>query len=153
MVGEAAQGYWVILSSLLVALVLALVPLPEWAVWARPEWVALTLIYWCLALPHRVGIITALAVGLALDGLEGAVLGQNALALVVLALLCLVLYQRVRVFSLAQQSGVVFILVGINQLLCQWVHHSRSPVRHRSVMRCPIRSSSCARSGSCSGRV
>ena len=121
MVGEAAQGYWVILTSLLVALVLALVPLPEWAVWARPEWVALTLIYWCLALPHRVGIITALAVGLALDGLEGAVLGQNALALVVLALLCLVLYQRVRVFSLAQQSGVVFILVGINQLLCQWV--------------------------------
>ena len=121
MVGESAQGYWVILLSLLVALLFALVPLPAWSVWVRPEWVALTLIYWCLALPHRVGILSALAVGLLLDVLEGAVLGQNALSLVVIALLCLILYQRVRVFSLVQQAGVVFVLVGINQLICQWV--------------------------------
>ena len=123
MVGESAQGYWVILLSLLVALLFALVPLPAWSVWVRPEWVALTLIYWCLALPHRVGILSALAVGLLLDVLEGAVLGQNALSLVVIALLCLILYQRVRVFSLVQQAGVVFVLVGINQLICQWVQN------------------------------
>ena len=123
MVGESAQGYWVILLSLLVALLFALVPLPAWSVWVRPEWVALTLIYWCLALPHRVGILSALAVGLLLDVLEGAVLGQNALSLVVFALLCLILYQRVRVFSLVQQAGVVFVLVGINQLICQWVQN------------------------------
>ena len=123
MVGESAQGYWMILLSLLVALLFALVPLPAWSVWVRPEWVALTLIYWCLALPHRVGILSALAVGLLLDVLEGAVLGQNALSLVVIALLCLILYQRVRVFSLVQQAGVVFVLVGINQLICQWVQN------------------------------
>ena len=123
MVGESAQGYWVILATLLVALVFALVPLPAWAVWGRPEWLALTLIYWCLALPNRVGIMTALFFGLLLDVLEGAVMGQNALSLVVIALLCLVLYQRVRVFSLLQQSGVVFVLIGVNQLLCQWVQN------------------------------
>ncbi|MDH3995162.1 MAG: rod shape-determining protein MreD, partial [Gammaproteobacteria bacterium] len=32
-------------------------------------------------------------------------------------------YQRLRVYSLAQQSGVVFVLVGINQLVCQWVQN------------------------------
>ncbi|MEM1112023.1 MAG: rod shape-determining protein MreD [Pseudomonadota bacterium] len=123
MVDQPAQAYWLIPLSLIFALVLALVPFPGWAVWARPEFVALALIYWSLALPHRVGIITALCIGLALDVLEGAVLGQNALALIVVTLLCLILYQRVRVFSLAQQSGIVFILVGINQLLCQWVQN------------------------------
>ena len=50
-------------------------------------------------------------------------LGQNAFALVVVALLSQVLYQRLRVYSLWQQSAVVFILVGINQLICQWVQN------------------------------
>jgi rod shape-determining protein MreD len=51
------------------------------------------------------------------------VLGQNAFALVVVALLSLVLYQRLRVYSLWQQAGVVFVLIGINQLICQWVQN------------------------------
>jgi len=55
--------------------------------------------------------------------LEGSVLGQHAFALVVVALLSLILYQRLRVYSLWQQAGVVFMLVGINQLICQWVQN------------------------------
>lgn len=123
MVDRGANTYWVILLTFAAAYVLAVVPLPRWLLWARPEWVALTLVYWTIALPHRVGIITALALGVGLDVLEGAVLGQNAFALAVLALLSLVLYQRLRVYSLPQQAGVVFILVGVNQLVCQWVQN------------------------------
>jgi rod shape-determining protein MreD len=39
------------------------------------------------------------------------------------ALLSLTLYQRLRVFSVLQQAGTVFVLVGINQLVCQWVQN------------------------------
>jgi rod shape-determining protein MreD len=116
-------GYGVILMTFLVAYVLAVIPLPPWLQWGRPEWAALTLIYWCITLPQRVGIATGLVVGVGLDVLEGAILGQNALAMVVVALLSLVLYQRLRVYSLWQQAAVVFILVGINQLICQWVQN------------------------------
>lgn len=123
MLNQQAQGYWVILVSFFVAYVLAVLPLPVWLQWARPEWVALTLIYWAIALPHRVGILTGLVLGVGLDALEGAALGQNAFALVVVALLCLTLYQRLRVFSLWQQAGTVFVLIGINQLVCQWVQN------------------------------
>lgn len=123
MLNQRAQGYWVILVSFFVAYVLAVLPLPVWLQWARPEWVALTLIYWAIALPHRVGILTGLVLGVGLDALEGAALGQNAFALVVVALLCLTLYQRLRVFSLWQQAGTVFVLIGINQLVCQWVQN------------------------------
>jgi len=115
------HGYGVILLTFIAAYVLAVVPLPAWLQWGRPEWVALTLIYWTIALPQRVGIVTALLLGLGLDVVKGSVFGQNALALVVVALLALLLYQRLRVYSLWQQSGVVFILVGINMLICQWV--------------------------------
>jgi rod shape-determining protein MreD len=117
------QGYSVIFLTFVVAYVLAVIPFPQWLQWGRPEWLALVLIYWCIALPHRVGIATGLVLGVGLDVLEGAVLGQNAFALVVVALLSLVLYQRLRVYSLWQQSAVVFILVGINQLICQWVQN------------------------------
>ena len=123
MVDQQPRGYWVVLASFLMAYVLAVLPLPQWLQWGRPEWLALALIYWTIALPHRVGILTGLLLGLGLDALEGAVLGQNAFALVVVALLCLTLYQRLRVFNLWQQAAVVFVLVGINQLVCQWVQN------------------------------
>ncbi len=123
MVEEQPHAYWIILATFLVAVVLALLPLPHWLLWARPEWLALTLVYWVIALPHRVGMTTALLLGVALDVLEGATLGQNAFALVVVAFLSLTLYQRLRVFSVMQQSGVVFVLIGINQLVCQWVQN------------------------------
>ena len=123
MVEQGPHGYWAILLSFLVALVLAVLPLPQWLLWGRPEWVALVLVYWVIALPHRVGLVTALVLGLVLDVLEGAVMGQNAFALVVVATLALTLYQRLRVFSLWQQAGVVFVLIGINQMLCQWVQN------------------------------
>ncbi|MEM9255999.1 MAG: rod shape-determining protein MreD [Pseudomonadota bacterium] len=123
MADEEGSGYLIILGTFIAAYVLALVPLPQWLQWGRPECLALTLIYWTIALPQRVGVFTGLMLGLGLDVLEGAVLGQNALALVVVALLSLVLYQRLRVYSVLQQSAVVFVLVGINQLICQWVQN------------------------------
>ena len=123
MVDRQGRGYGVIMLTFLVAYVLAVLPLPQWLQWGRPEWVALTLIYWCIALPQRVGIATGLVLGVGLDVLEGALLGQNALALIAVALLSLILYQRLRVYSLWQQAGVVFMLVGINQLICQWVQN------------------------------
>jgi rod shape-determining protein MreD len=121
-----AHGMWVIALTFTVAFLLAIHPLPEWLRWARPEWVALVLIYWVVALPQRIGVLVAFAVGLVVDLLEGAVFGQNALALSVVAFLSLILYQRVRLFNLWQQAAVVFMLLGINQLLVQWVQNVTS---------------------------
>ena len=51
---------------------LTLLPLPAWLLPARPEWVALFLIYWTIALPHRVGILTGLGLGIMLNLPEAA---------------------------------------------------------------------------------
>lgn len=115
------SGGWVIVLTLVVGLWLSILPLPEWARWARPEWVALVLIYWVIALPYRIGVGAAWLTGIALDLVEGAPLGQNALALAVIAYLALILHQRLRMYTAWQQAGVVFVLVGLDQLLCHWV--------------------------------
>jgi rod shape-determining protein MreD len=122
-VAQPARGAWVIALSLAAAFVLTAYPLPTSLRWARPEWVTLVLIYWTIALPHRVGIVVSFGVGLLLDLLEGSVLGQNALSLSVVTYLALVLYQRLRVFSMPQQASVIFVMVGINQLVSQWVQN------------------------------
>ncbi len=120
---QTQHAYWVVVATFLAAYLLAVIPLPAWLLWARPEWMALVLVYWAIALPHRVGLFTGLILGVVMDVLEGAVLGQNALSLIVLALLSLTLYQRMRVYNLWQQAAMVFLLVGIHQLICQWVQN------------------------------
>lgn len=119
--GPKANGIWVILLSFLVAYLLAIVPFPEWAMHYRPQWVAMVLIYWIMALPYRIGIGTAWCAGLFMDILEGSLLGLNALSFVIIAYATLSLHQRLRLFSALQQSGIVLALVGLSMVLTYWV--------------------------------
>ncbi len=59
-------------ATFLVAYLLVLLPGPEWSARFRPNWVALVLIYWCIAAPGRVGIGTGWLVGIILDLLYGS---------------------------------------------------------------------------------
>ncbi len=113
--------YLVIFLSLIVGLVLMILPLPDWAQSYRPNWVALILIYWNMALPKRVGLWFALITGLLVDTLQGTLLGQHALALVIIMYLNLNFYQRIRVLSLPQQSFYVFSLLFIYQIMVAWI--------------------------------
>ena len=115
------QGRWVIVASFVLALLLTMLPLPDWAAVFRPEWVTLVLIYWCMALPGRVSIGWAWGVGLMLDVTLGSLLGLHALSLSIVAYLTIKLYQRIRVYPLGQQSLAVLVLVAMNQLLNLWI--------------------------------
>jgi rod shape-determining protein MreD len=96
-------------------------PLPDWLVLMRPEWIPLVLIYWIMALPYRVGLGVAWIAGFLVDVLEGSLLGLNGLCYVLVAWLCISLYQRLRMFTLLQQSCVVFVFIGIIQILNFWI--------------------------------
>lgn len=118
---ERSHATWVIAVSFVVAGCFAVLPLPSWLAAWRPEWAVLVLIYWVMALPHRVGLLTAWMVGFFLDVLEGSLLGVNALVLTVIAYLALSLYQRLRMFTAIQQSATILVLVGIYQILTFWI--------------------------------
>ncbi len=52
-----------ILLTLLIAVMASIMPLPLSVDAFRPDWVLIVLIYWCMALPGRVNIITAWIMG------------------------------------------------------------------------------------------
>lgn len=116
-----ARRRWVVVATLTLALFLTILPMPDWGQDFRPQWVALTLIYWSLALPSRIGVFWAWGVGLVLDVTTGAVLGQHALSLSVVAWLALELHQRIRIFPMLQQSISVWVLLIVERLLALWV--------------------------------
>ncbi len=114
------QGGGVILVTFIVALMLTIIPLPDAIEAARPEWVALVLIYWCMAIPQRVGVGFGWLSGLLLDVLKGSLLGQHALALTVVAYLTLKFHQRLRVFPLWQQALMILVILMLLNLLILW---------------------------------
>ncbi|OHV12267.1 rod shape-determining protein MreD [Kushneria phosphatilytica] len=111
----------VIWASLVLALLLQVMPLPEeWLLW-RPDWLGMMLAFWCIVAPQRVGVFYGFIFGLLLDLLEGSPLGQNALLMSLLTWLCLLLYSRLRVYSLWQQAALITIVLGLIQLIDQWL--------------------------------
>lgn len=107
--------------TLLMALCLQVMPMADgWQIW-RPDWLGLMLIYWCMKAPYRVGVLHGFVLGILIDLLEGAPLGQNALTLSLLAFLCALVYPRFRAYSLVQQAVLIFVLLGIVQLIEQWL--------------------------------
>jgi rod shape-determining protein MreD len=114
-------GGGVIAMSFVVALVAHMVILPDWAQNLRPDWMALVLIYWCIALPERVGVGVGWVVGLMMDVAGGALLGQNALILAIVAYLAIRLHRRIRIFPIWQQSVSVLMLILLHLMLSLWI--------------------------------
>ena len=100
---------------------LAIMPLPDWAVEFRPEWVTLVLIYWAMTAPSKIGITMAWCTGLLLDVSYGTLMGQHAIGMVLVIYVIHVQHQRLRMASLIQQAIVIFALIFVKQLLILWV--------------------------------
>jgi len=109
------------LITIIAAFMLAIMPLPDWAVEFRPEWVTLVLIYWALAAPSKIGVTIAWFAGLLLDVSYGTLMGQHAIGMVLVIYVIHLLHQRLRVASLLQQAIVIFFLLLIKQLITLWV--------------------------------
>jgi len=109
------------LFTFVLALALSVVPLPEAVAAFRPDWVPLIMIYWALVTPERFGLLTALWLGLAMDTLSSALLGQHALAMLVVVYFSLRFHLRIRVFPIWQMSMTVFAMLAIYEFVLFWV--------------------------------
>ena len=109
------------LITMVAAFMLAIMPLPNWAVELRPEWVTLVLIYWAMTVPSKIGVTMAWFTGLLLDVSYGTLMGQHAIGMVLVIYVIHIQHQRLRVASLLQQAIVIFGLLFVKQLLILWV--------------------------------
>jgi rod shape-determining protein MreD len=85
------------------ALLLNLLSVPGFLQTLRPDFIALTLIYWVVYHPRRVGFLPAWLLGLIMDVADGNLFGQHALAYAVLMYLAILLHRRIVMFGMRHQ--------------------------------------------------
>ncbi len=99
---------WFIGLTLLLALGVQMLPLGRHP--GAPDLLALTLVFWNVHQPLRVGVGLAFAFGLAVDVNHAAVLGQHALAYTLLSFFAVSMHRRLLWFSLPSQAVQVLPL-------------------------------------------
>jgi len=111
----------IILLTLLIALMASIMPMPLSIDAFRPDWVLVTLLYWSLAMPSKVNVITAWVMGFILDVLLGSILGIHAAAMAVSVYIIVVNFQKIRNFSLWQQAIIVGFSAALYHLIVFWL--------------------------------
>lgn len=112
---------WPVWLTLVGAAALMALPLPESMTPFRPPWATLVLIYWIMMWPGRFGLGTAWCTGLLLDVLQGATLGQHALALTVVGYITLRFHLQIRIFPLWQLTAAVFAMLALEAFILFWI--------------------------------
>lgn len=111
-----------VIACIVAALMLAMAPMPDWASPFRPDWVALTLIYWTMMLPRTYSVGTAWIVGIILDVAQGTLLGQHAMALCFVVYVTVKFHLQFRVFPASQMSATVFAMLAFYQFILFWIN-------------------------------
>jgi rod shape-determining protein MreD len=88
--------------------------------WGRlplvPDMLALTLVFWNVHQPRRVGIGAAFVFGLLMDVHEGALFGEHALAYTLISYGAITLHRRILWFPVVAQAAYILPLLLIAQL-------------------------------------
>ena len=121
MAEPARRNGFIILLTVVAALVLQAFPMPEWAERLYPSWSLLVLIYWAMAVPDRISILSTFIVGLLVDSIHGSPLGQHALSYILCIHLVHIYHKRLRLIPFWQLAIVVLGLILIDRLVAALV--------------------------------
>ncbi|KTC34139.1 rod shape-determining protein MreD [Pseudomonas sp. ABAC21] len=132
MASTHSRNGWVVWLTFAVGLLLSVSPLPQFMEILRPLWLALLLAFWSLHLPHRVGMVTAMFLGLAEDVLYGTLLGQNALLILVIFGLAQLVQLWLSALTGNRQPTLALVLPAlVSALLWPWISFGLRGLRRR----------------------
>lgn len=106
---------WFMGATLLLGFALNLLPLGR--VPAMPDFFAVTLVFWNVHQPRRVGVGLAFVFGLFMDVHAGALLGEHALAYTLLSYFAITMHRRLLWFNVFAQAIQVLPLFAAAHLL------------------------------------
>ncbi len=109
-------------GSLAAALILSAVVVPASIAAARPDFVALMLIFWCWHRPEYIGLWVAFLIGLLSDVMHFVVLGENALAYILVVYLAKLCSARLRGASAGVRMLVVLLLLTVDTTVANLMH-------------------------------
>lgn len=118
---KSSRGTWFIIVTLLLALILTLLPLPNgWGAW-RPSWLLLVLSFWVIQLPDRIGLLWAVVFGILLDVLLGTSMGLHSFSLSVTTFIIQLLHKRIRLFPQWKQALTMAFISLIYMVATFWL--------------------------------
>jgi rod shape-determining protein MreD len=97
--------------TLVVALMFNMLPLGR-APW-MPDLLAVTLVFWSVHQPLRIGVVVAFVFGLAVDVHQTSLLGQHALAYTILSFFAITIHRRLLWFTVPSQAVQVLPLFAV----------------------------------------
>ena len=104
---------WFVVLTLALAMLANTLPASGVALALKPDFVALTLLYWCIQAPRYVGVGVSWSMGLMMDVVDATLFGQHALAYAMLAYAAEYFRRRVLRFPLWQQAAQVAVLLAL----------------------------------------
>ncbi|MGV0953050.1 MAG: rod shape-determining protein MreD [Fluviibacter sp.] len=107
--------------TLVLAFLLNLLPTSYWPFF--PEWVMLVVLFWSVRSPHVVGTGTAFLLGILMDVVDGSLMGQHALAYVLVSYAGRILAHRILWLPLKQQVLTIVPILyagAILEILVRW---------------------------------
>ena len=111
--------FFAILLSLIFSVILTISTFPLGSF--SPDWTQLFLIYWILAVPLSIGLLSSWVVGLVLDVVLGSTLGINALMYTIISYLVFKIHHIARYITVFQQSIVIIVILLIKFTLVLWI--------------------------------
>ena len=104
-------------TTMFLALLLTLVPLPQFLSVLRPPLIMLVMLYWSTMAPQAGGILAAFIAGLMLDLLQGSLLGEHAFALSFITYLAVRIHLMTRAKPIFEQSLLALVALLIYECL------------------------------------
>lgn len=108
--------WFILICIFIVALVMEIAPWPAGFQSFKPAWLVLTLMYWVLSIPNRIGIGCAFILGVMWDLVLGSTLGIHALVLSIFTYLMASNHLLFRNLSLWLQSLLMMVVVAAIRL-------------------------------------
>ena len=101
----------IIIITIVIAMILMMLPIPDQFRLFRPEFVLMVLMYWVIALPRRISIGFAWIVGVLMDALMGGALGVTAFSYALVIFLTARFHLQLRQYPVWQQALIILQMV------------------------------------------
>ncbi len=113
-------GY--VILTMLLALLLSVIPLPENVKNYWPDWISLLVFYWVLVLPAHLGVMFGWTNGLLEDIISFSLLGEHAIGKALIGAVVAMTSQNVKRFNFIERMFMIFILQSINIAIISWAN-------------------------------
>ena len=106
----------------LICIILVLIPVPEALKIYKPDWPLLLLVFLAIHIPKEFNLGTTFLIGLLIDVVKGSLLGQHAMASLLIIFLVTKFHLQLRIYPLLQLTAIVCFLLTLYQFILFWIN-------------------------------